>query len=367
MYALLFTLLKSISIDCPVVRQLATDLDIKYTNSDYAMQYDSDCCLGVGVVCENDRVVELHWGFIVEHNYDKPTNPTVVFPPNLRVLDLYNSDKAFTIKKLPDSLIILDFLYAFDIILDVDVFPNITYLRTSNHIVPIVARMPNTLVYLDTPFYTFDILPLNRANLREIHDSYAFNSFPRQFPMLPETIEVVDLSNCNLFGIIPFDFESIRYLDLLGSRLTGNLTISSPNITYLTISENNFDRLFVANPDKITSCRSTGVYFEPDNASDLVGLQARGCFTVLKSAPSPDCPNFVLFLKQLNADLGFPSYYSYISNAPNCCQDVYGIVSCTGNSITSFGLGYLRNLNGTFNSTLLPNSLQTISLSGNGI
>eukprot|EP00834_Sanchytrium_tribonematis_P008931 NODE_1289_length_1427_cov_0.792169.p2 type:complete len:146 gc:universal NODE_1289_length_1427_cov_0.792169:497-60(-) len=127
MYALLLILLITVSIDCPVVIQLALDLDIKYTFTEYFIQYEKDCCLGVGVVCENDRVVELHWGFVYDYSYRN--TPEIHLPPNLRVLDLNASRKHLIIKFLPASLKVLELLYSYGITIQIDTFPTLTYFR----------------------------------------------------------------------------------------------------------------------------------------------------------------------------------------------------------------------------------------------
>eukprot|EP00834_Sanchytrium_tribonematis_P006383 NODE_464_length_7114_cov_0.303350.p6 type:complete len:133 gc:universal NODE_464_length_7114_cov_0.303350:465-67(-) len=125
MYALLLTLFMSASVDCPVVIQLALDMDIKYTNTDYFVQYEQDCCLGYGVKCENGTVTELHWGFTL--NYNKNVYPVVTFPSNLRVSDLNRSRKSLIIRQLPETLKVLNLINVLDIRLEMSALPNLTY------------------------------------------------------------------------------------------------------------------------------------------------------------------------------------------------------------------------------------------------
>eukprot|EP00834_Sanchytrium_tribonematis_P006196 NODE_434_length_7483_cov_0.351165.p1 type:complete len:802 gc:universal NODE_434_length_7483_cov_0.351165:3050-645(-) len=371
MYALLLSLLISVSIDCPVVVKLAQDLDMKYLYPEYTVQYDKDCCLGYGVVCENDRVIELHWDFIGE--YGKPTNPSLVFPSNLRVLALLYCEKDFSITKLPETLKVLDLYYGYTIQIQMDVLPNITYLRTTNFNQPLTIKMPDSLEYLETPILTFDILPLNMTNLKELHNSYFSNLRIPLKRILPDTIEVLNLiyCKCDLTGFISQDFKNMRYLELHESIASGNLTITSPNITHLGLgTDTKFDRLFVKHPDRITACYTSEVYLEPDNAGDLTGLQARGCKFNFKNAtvaPSPDCSNLILFYKQLNMHLASPDYFNYLAGISNCCDEKYHQISCTENRIVSIRFNGSGNLNGTFNTSLLPPLLNNIDLRFNQI
>eukprot|EP00834_Sanchytrium_tribonematis_P008195 NODE_892_length_3243_cov_0.510496.p1 type:complete len:848 gc:universal NODE_892_length_3243_cov_0.510496:253-2796(+) len=368
MSALLLTMLSAISVDCPAVIQMALDLDIKYTKPDYFMQYEQDCCLGQGVVCQNDRVVELHLGFITY--YVKTNYPVLVLPPNLQVLDLSYSYRSATIKKLPDSLKVLDLDSAWDIKLELDTFPNLTFFRigyNTANMQPKLPILPDSLEFLDIAYYTADIMPRNPVNLKEFHGQSCDTPIPRAFPRLPESIEILDLHSCNLFGPIPLELKSIRQLDLSGNHVSGNLTISSPNITSLIIGYNNFDRLFVKEPQKISYCFSTGIHFEADNQNDLMALQPYGCQYQIKSpTASPDCPNLLLFLKQLNMHLTDPYLYNGIANTPNCCDYSESQIGCSSNRINGVDFPNLH-MNGTINATLLPNTLISLDLGYNNI
>eukprot|EP00834_Sanchytrium_tribonematis_P005191 NODE_299_length_10456_cov_1.003669.p2 type:complete len:313 gc:universal NODE_299_length_10456_cov_1.003669:7366-8304(+) len=281
MYALLLTfltLLVSISIDCPIVIQLALDLEIKFTNTEYFMQYEKDCCLGKGVICENERVVELHWDF--PYDYSKVTYPIVTFPPHLRVLDFSNCYKSMIIKQLPDTLKVFNSYQAEFVYLKVSTFPNLTYFNLAQFGpsgIPTLPRLPDSLQYIEIESYPYDILPLNATNLKEIHHFSLNEEQPRPFPNLLETIEIVELLYLNLVGPILMHFPNVQYFVLSGKNLNGNLTITSPNITNLNIGDAGFNRLFVKYPQKITICSVDQLRLEPDNQVDVGPLQSRGC------------------------------------------------------------------------------------------
>eukprot|EP00834_Sanchytrium_tribonematis_P005740 NODE_368_length_8682_cov_0.309915.p1 type:complete len:428 gc:universal NODE_368_length_8682_cov_0.309915:1337-2620(+) len=365
MYALLLRFLIAVSIDCPVVIQLALDLDIKYTNTAYYAQYEQDCCLGYGVICENERVVELRWGFTKKYN--QVTYPVIQLPPQLRVLDLSYSTKYKIIRKLPDTLKVLILDNVNDIKLEINAFPNLTYFQITFAQLSLLPPLPNSLEVLDI-YSCFDfVLPKNTANLKEFYNAYGDFGYPRQFPNLPDTIEALDVSNSNLFGPISIDFKSIRSLTLNNNLLSGNLTITSPNITQLVINSNKFDRMLVTHFDKINFCETTENYFEPDNQVLLSNLKPYGCAVNIKSISSPDCPNLLKFLKQLNLDLANPNYYKFISGLQNCCEDIIGYVICVGNRVDTIKLTKIGNLNGTVNGTLLPDTLTALYLDQNDL
>eukprot|EP00834_Sanchytrium_tribonematis_P007555 NODE_701_length_4619_cov_0.487168.p1 type:complete len:885 gc:universal NODE_701_length_4619_cov_0.487168:1489-4143(+) len=367
MYAL-FLILCSISIDCPMIIQLALDMDIKYTVTPYFMQYEQDCCLGVGIICENDRVVEIHWGFTT--NYIKATYPLLIFPPYLRVLDLYNSFKSMIINELPETLEILDLKDVYDLDLQVTTFPNLKYIRLGYELAlkhPKLPNLPDSIEYADISYFTSDILPRHPTNLRELHSPNCYNPHPHPFPNLPNTIEILDLNNCNLFGPISLNFTHIQSLKLTANHLNGNLSILSPNITILQVNENNFNRLIVKQPQELVSCLSSGNYFEPDNEIQLQSLQLYGCTYQLKNAvPSSGCPNLMQFLIQLNMHQSSPDIFSQLSNISNCCEYSDSIIRCVGNRIVDLKLSAL-NLNGTINTVLLPNTLKSLDISSNSI
>eukprot|EP00834_Sanchytrium_tribonematis_P008354 NODE_953_length_2919_cov_1.032979.p1 type:complete len:791 gc:universal NODE_953_length_2919_cov_1.032979:440-2812(+) len=369
MYALLISFLVAVSIDCPIIIQLALDLDIKYTNTDYFIQYEKDCCLGVGVICENERVTELHWGFVSD--YSKPTYPEIQLPPKLRVLDMTHSQKTMILKKLPESLKVIDFYNSFQHALELQTLPNLTYFKYHCYYdlrPPILPRLPDTLEFIDFAYCAIDIFPSNATGLKEIHYNDCNSDVPYLFPNIPETIESVDLRSCNYFGQIALDFKHVKYLSLGYNHFSGNLTVSSPNITTLDIRFSYFDRLFISNVNQIDSsaCSTSNNYFEPDNANELAILQSRGCHINYKSAPSPDCPNLMLLLRQLNMHLVNPERYNYLANLKNCCEDVTERIYCTGSRIDYLDLSYL-SLNGTINSTLLPYSLFNLNMENNNI
>eukprot|EP00834_Sanchytrium_tribonematis_P004860 NODE_262_length_11424_cov_0.885828.p1 type:complete len:565 gc:universal NODE_262_length_11424_cov_0.885828:1233-2927(+) len=369
MYALLMSFLVSVSVDCPIIIQLALDMDIKYTNTEYFVQYEKDCCLGVGVICENNRVVELHWGFA--RNYNKVTYPLVTFPPNLRVLDFQGNYKSMTIKTLPKTLKVLDTISTSDIRFELNAFPNLVYLGLGD--IPTgmsrLPRLPDSLEYIDLRYYDgLDILPLNSSNLKELYCSYE-SVDRRTFPNLPETIEVVELDNADLYGPISTNFKSLRKLTLFGRDLSGNVTISSPNITRLFLYQNSFDNLLLTYPEQVTDCNLDGNYFDATNV-DVLGRLPNSCHYLLKSPKSPDCDNVIEFAKQTNMHLTNINFFRHLSTMPNCCDDSYGIIKCSGNRISelrfSFSSSYFNfHLNGTINTTLLPDSLSKLSLDGN--
>eukprot|EP00834_Sanchytrium_tribonematis_P006048 NODE_414_length_7911_cov_0.926011.p1 type:complete len:472 gc:universal NODE_414_length_7911_cov_0.926011:1798-383(-) len=359
MYALLLTLLGAVSVDCSIVIQLAIDLDIKYTDTASFKQYEKDCCLGNGVKCENERVVELNWEEI--NNYNQKLYPEIQLPPVLRVFSLKYSEKSMLIKKLPQTLKVLDLVSTTNIWMDLDAFPNLEFIRLGKYEpdnMPFLPRLPDSLTFIDLGTYTRDILPLNPTKLVTLSNRQASSGDPRPFPKLPESIQYLDLYESHYFGSVSIDFKSIRYLYLPGNSLTGNLTISSPNITDLSIRSNNFDRLFLKNYQKLQKCDTIYNYFEPDDLVDLRPLQSI-CHFSTKSPPSPDCPNMILFLKQLNVDSTNIKYWNYISKIPNCCNDAFGIITCSSNRITSI-YSDLKGFNGTINGTLLPDSLESL-------
>eukprot|EP00834_Sanchytrium_tribonematis_P007498 NODE_685_length_4747_cov_0.548623.p4 type:complete len:224 gc:universal NODE_685_length_4747_cov_0.548623:3924-4595(+) len=223
MYALLVSILMSVSQDCSIVIQLALDMEIKYANTDYFIQYEQDCCLGVGVVCENNMVTEIHWGFPVD--YIKNSLPIVSFPPNLRVLDLSNNKKSMIIKELPNSLKILDLNYAESIRVELKQIPNLTVFRLKIYDlenVAILPRLPNSLQELHINYFGDEYLPLNPVNLTNIHlecDYYAVKPLT-PFPKLTESIEYINFEDCKFYGPISIDFKSIREIDLYDNHLT---------------------------------------------------------------------------------------------------------------------------------------------------
>eukprot|EP00834_Sanchytrium_tribonematis_P001806 NODE_47_length_32105_cov_1.240892.p5 type:complete len:508 gc:universal NODE_47_length_32105_cov_1.240892:16079-17602(+) len=367
MYTLLTSFLVAVSIDCPIIIQLALDLDIKYTNTEYFIQYEKDCCLGVGVICENERVTELHWGFA--EDYGKRTYPEIQLPPKLRVLDMSHSIKTMIIKKLPDTLKVMDFYNTNYHALELQTLPNLTYFRYHCYFdlkPPILPILPDTLEHIDFEYCSLKIFPLNATNLKEAYYDSCNAAVPSLFPNLPETIERVSLWSCNFHGQVGVDFKHVVYLDIGSNYLEGNLTISSPNITVLETRYNKFDRMFVSNIDQIQYCRTENNYFEPDNVNELTRLQSKGCTIDYKSPPSPDCPNLILFLKQLNFHLLNPKTFDDIASLNNCCDSFIGSIYCSGNRVTRIGLDYGK-LNGTINSTLLPDSLYYLSLSSGEI
>eukprot|EP00834_Sanchytrium_tribonematis_P007608 NODE_715_length_4508_cov_0.874121.p1 type:complete len:864 gc:universal NODE_715_length_4508_cov_0.874121:3026-435(-) len=367
MYALLLTLLSAVSVDCPTVIQLALDMDIKYTNTDYFIQYEQDCCLGVGVVCQNETVTEIHWGFTSD--YKQATHPNIILPPSLRVLDLAYSTKSMMITKLPDSLKVMDLTEANYIRFNLNAFPNLTYFILGDYDEtnpPNLPILPDSLEYIDLYGHIYDIYPKNAMNLKTLYNNglYSYvNYVPRRFPNLPDTIEFLDLQFSHLYGPISFDFKHIKELQLRGNQITGNLTIASPNITSLNIAFNKIDNLFVLNPQKLKTCNIGYIQFDTSNNNDLLALQPYGCSYSLKTTPSPDCPNFIQFLKQLNMHLTSPDYFNKIENSQNCCDGFYG---CSSNRISSIQF-YEQNLNGTINGTLLPNTLNILELRMNQI
>eukprot|EP00834_Sanchytrium_tribonematis_P006118 NODE_423_length_7705_cov_0.829871.p6 type:complete len:166 gc:universal NODE_423_length_7705_cov_0.829871:2643-2146(-) len=151
MNTLLLSLLSAVSVDCKQVIQFATELDIKYTNTDYFVQYEQDCCLGFGVICENNRVTELHWGFASD--YQQATYPDINIPSSLRVLDMAHSTKSMLVSKLPDSLKVLNFRDANFIKYKLNAFPNLTYFEMGSitrkicHICQYCQILWNILIY----------------------------------------------------------------------------------------------------------------------------------------------------------------------------------------------------------------------------
>eukprot|EP00834_Sanchytrium_tribonematis_P007293 NODE_640_length_5117_cov_0.610203.p1 type:complete len:889 gc:universal NODE_640_length_5117_cov_0.610203:5090-2424(-) len=374
MYALLLTSLMSVSIDCPAVIQFAIEMEIKYTNTDYFIQYEKDCCLGVGVICENERVTELHWGFAKDYTIAR--YPEVHVPPNLRVLDLGMSTKSILITKLPDSLKVLDLTSTSSVSrvkFNLDAFPNLSYFVLglySRDYIPKLPLLPDSLEYIDLYGYPYDIYPKNAISLKKLYND-GFNSdiagplIP--FPNVPDTIEVVFTPLSNLYGLIPMSFKSIEILELsYWNMLTENLTITSPNITYLGIKGNNIDNLFVSNPQKLNHCDLSYNYFDISNANDLMTLQPYGCSYSLKSPPSIDCPNFIEFLRQLNMHLTDPYRFNNLVNRDNCCDRYPNIISCNSNRITYIHFQEAK-LNGTINATLLPDTLDTLELYSNDL
>eukprot|EP00834_Sanchytrium_tribonematis_P006703 NODE_519_length_6551_cov_0.408246.p1 type:complete len:790 gc:universal NODE_519_length_6551_cov_0.408246:4603-2234(-) len=354
MYALFLTILISISIDCPIVVQLALDMDIKYTNTEYFPQYEKDCCLGVGVICENERVVELHWGFT--SNYVSARYPTMQFPSNLRVLNLANSVKSMVIESLPDSLKILDMTDARYIILRLYTLPNLIYIslcvRTTNPNWNL-PQFPNSLEYINLgDLYDYRYLPKDTSHLKELYAAIVLST--STFPNIPDTIEILELP----FG----DFKSIRTLSFNQNNLIGNLTISSPNITSLSLNRNSFDNLFIDYPERIQTCDLAENYFDISNNNVLSKMTA--CVYKFKNTRSQDCDNLNLFAKQLNMHLTNPDYYNYLFSLSNCCEDKIHPIKCNGNRIVLIDFSY-SYLNGTLNASLLPNTLQSFTIIGN--
>eukprot|EP00834_Sanchytrium_tribonematis_P006167 NODE_430_length_7576_cov_0.738665.p1 type:complete len:448 gc:universal NODE_430_length_7576_cov_0.738665:4914-3571(-) len=272
------------------------------------------------------------------------------------------------IKQLPDTLKVMDLMYTFHLKLELYTLPNLTYFSYfcySYLEAPILPRLPDTLEYIDFENSDMDIFPLNATGLKVAYYIYCGSHAPfKIFPYLAETIETFDLSFCNFYGSVNQDFKNVKSLALSDNSLVGNLTISSPNITSLNINSNYFDRLFIPNIDKITQCSTRNIHFEPDNMNELNRLQTKGCQISYKSPPSPDCPNLILFLRQLNMHLTQPDKFSQLSSLNSCCNDITGSISCTGNRITGIKIQYLTS-NGTLNTTLLPNSLVSLRFTSN--
>eukprot|EP00834_Sanchytrium_tribonematis_P007361 NODE_654_length_4980_cov_0.656833.p1 type:complete len:818 gc:universal NODE_654_length_4980_cov_0.656833:2036-4489(+) len=359
MYALFLTLL-AVSIDCSIVIQLGIDMDIKYTNTEYQIQYEKDCCLGYGVICENERVVELHWDFT--SNYAGARYPILHFPPMLRVLNLRYSQKSMIIQELPDTLKVMDLYGAYDIQLNLKVFPNLRFLglfRFSTSFMPKLPKIPESVEYLDlVNYYSYEIFPSKNSNLKVF---YGYDeSYEMPFPDLPDGLEVVEIIGSKLKGPISFKFPHITDLYLTNSLLNGNLTILSPNITSLYIYDSSFDNLYLPYPEKVQSCALSSVF---DTESNLT-LSKLPCTYTLKSPRSVDCDSIILFARQLNMHLTNPEYCNYLSTSSNCCDDQFYHVQCKNNRI--YDIYFERmNLNGTLNTTLLPDTLEFIYLHDN--
>eukprot|EP00834_Sanchytrium_tribonematis_P007424 NODE_668_length_4888_cov_0.964293.p1 type:complete len:854 gc:universal NODE_668_length_4888_cov_0.964293:1254-3815(+) len=367
MYALLLSILISVSQDCPILVQLALVMDFKYTNTDYFIQYEKDCCLGVGVICENNLVTEIHWGFPADHL--KNSVPVVTFPPNLRVLDLANIKKSMIINDLPSSLQILDLTYAENVIVDLKKIPYLKVLRLKINNLDnraILPRLPDSLEELNINYFGDDYLPLNPVNLIKIYFVciYNVNSPDILFPILPDTIEFITLANCRMYGPIAVDFKSLISINVYENKISGNLTISSPNITKLDLDGNEFDRLFVKYPEKLTFCSNYYNYFESDNESELQKLLPYGCGYNLKASSPPECPNIIEFAKQLNMHKVAPDLFVKLVSGPNCCVTLRNYVACINNKIDALYFQDLR-LNGTINGTLLPPSFYGLYLGFN--
>eukprot|EP00834_Sanchytrium_tribonematis_P008219 NODE_903_length_3183_cov_0.453632.p2 type:complete len:217 gc:universal NODE_903_length_3183_cov_0.453632:1479-2129(+) len=109
-FLMLLTLLLnfSVSIDCPIVLKLATQMHFKQKFPTTYQQLEKDCCLDSGIVCQDGRVTQMRWTDSTGYYSPEPTikepNTTIYsFPSSLEVLDM---DQFFggTINELPVNM-----------------------------------------------------------------------------------------------------------------------------------------------------------------------------------------------------------------------------------------------------------------------
>eukprot|EP00834_Sanchytrium_tribonematis_P002318 NODE_70_length_24940_cov_0.663138.p1 type:complete len:782 gc:universal NODE_70_length_24940_cov_0.663138:6421-8766(+) len=357
MYALFLTLI-AVSLDCSSLIQLAYNMNIKYTNPDYYIQYEMDCCLGNGVICENERVVELHWGFT--STYLDKTYKEATFPSQLRVLDLAGSTSFLKIKTLPNTLRVLDLGRSINTKWNITQFPELTYVGLNDFIKDKLPILPDTLEYINLQGYQFNILPFNATRLQYL---YSFAGFvdPSPFPNIPESIKHLFLSYSNLYGPIPHKFPSIESLYVSNNALNGTLNITSPNITYLSLEKTYFDKLIFPNSTKLLTCSLSGLYL---NKTSSVTNLPKICSYPEKQPQSIDCPKLIEFANQLNMHLTNPDYFNALKSLRNCCEDPLDYVICSGNRVTKITWDSMH-LNGTINATLLPITITDLSFGGN--
>ena len=193
MFFILKFFIVAVSIDCPLVINLANSL---HMTIGVISSFQSDCCAASGslVVCNgSNRVIQLNWANMLLYGVVN----TTLLPPSLTLLDLSYNSLAGPIPLLPLGLI--------------------GFFVQGNAFNGTISLLPSTLVYL----------------------YLSLNNIFGAVPSLPSGLAELGLSGNRFTGNLPLLPSTLQYVYITGSFLSGSVLLNQPiglyiNYNYIT-------------------------------------------------------------------------------------------------------------------------------------
>eukprot|EP00834_Sanchytrium_tribonematis_P007248 NODE_630_length_5208_cov_0.377178.p2 type:complete len:525 gc:universal NODE_630_length_5208_cov_0.377178:4842-3268(-) len=269
---LFFSMLFSVSQDCPLVLQLAQDLHLDQKQPNLYQAYQGDCCstssIACGTVNGDQRVLRIEWSNL-DLDGQMKTSP---FPSNLNLFSIYNNPVSGPFpNNLPSTITQLNFASTLMSGLITNLPPNIQFLSLyASFFSGPIPLLPNGIVtfYANDNQFTGSI-PLLPNSLETF--SVENNLLNGTLTNFPTAIYVFTASNNRLKGFVPPFQQSTGVLDLSHNEFTGCISSHFTgddfritqnkiqgtihvNSKYIYVQSNLLTNIIIDNPDQVQDC-----------------------------------------------------------------------------------------------------------------
>ncbi len=230
-----FTLISSLSIDCPAIINLALSVKMDIKQPSIMNKINTDCCLSLArTTCVNERVTVINWSSLTLNGY---LNLSLI-PSEVVTLDVSFNVLTGSIHNIPSTL------KTFRAI-DNSLNGTFTIPSTLNYLEIAENLFTGPLVFLPSQLQVFlannnkftgniqSILPPGLTSLQ-----IANNLLNGSIPSLPTTLLVLYLSTNSITGSIPNLPPNLQTLNCYNMQLTGCLPTLPKSLLYIYLRGN---------------------------------------------------------------------------------------------------------------------------------
>eukprot|EP00835_Amoeboradix_gromovi_P006255 NODE_703_length_5018_cov_0.326286.p2 type:complete len:477 gc:universal NODE_703_length_5018_cov_0.326286:2171-741(-) len=286
----LITLVYSVSIDCPNIKNLAIGMRMDVKQPALYATLLSDCCTVAGITCVNQRVT----GILFQSKlFDGTINATAI-PSTLTSIQLRGMFLTGPFPQLPNS---------------------VTYIDLGNNLLSgEIPSLPSGLTYLS--YFQNSLngsLPSTLpTKLTALYGGTNMMSGTLQ-SVLPSTLNILRLSGNKYTGPIPTSFaKNMDFTAFGGNKFTGVLTLNQPKS--FNIQDNLITDIVISDISLLTSCTlSNNPMLGSTNVAALgTKCTATGLYTLIALTTIANSATWTSIENSISSALADSAQFSYV-------------------------------------------------------